>query len=417
MFRKLRFQLMLVNLSVILLLFLLLITGTYFFVQNRMMEGSEHMMDRLSKDLVAGKFIALPPGPPNHDLNREPHDNPMPGPIIFFVKVDSAGKIIQTSPYLPLTTEEITTLTLETQKVGNLKGRLPFAKTEYLYCLSPLPNGQGAFIIFQDFEKDHNLLMALITGLSITGLVCMLLSLLGSFYMANKAMIPIQKAWQQQKDFLADASHEFRTPLAVIQMNLEIVRDNPRESVESQDRWLSNIYEVSLCMAKLVESLLFLARADSHQQLLVMNPIHLDQIILTTVELFRPIALTKGVTLSLEIKAETSYFGDESKLRQVIGILIDNALRHTPMNGIVTVLLEKSSQCIILSVTDTGEGIDPNHVNNIFERFYQSDSSRSKGGAGLGLSIAKWIIESHKGTIQAFSTLGKGSIFKISLPY
>jgi len=417
MFRKLRLQLMMVNLRVILLLFLLLITGTYFFVQARMLEGAEHFMDRFSQDLVMGKVMDFPPNP-RHDSDREPppYPNHGPGPIVFFVKVDSLGQIAQTSSYMPLSKAQLSSLALETQKLGNNKGQLIFEQTEYYYRIAPLTSKEGAFILFQDFERDRSLLMALVTGLSITGLVCMLFSLLGSFYMANKAMVPIKKAWQQQKEFLADASHEFRTPLAVIQTNLELVRDNPEETVQSQDHWLSNIYEETICMTKLVESLLFLARADSHQQLLSMAHIRLDQAVLAAAELFRPIAVSKGVNLSLEIKAEIFYWGDEDKLRQVVSILLDNAIRHTPINGILTVILDKVPQGILLSVKDTGEGINPDHQDKIFERFYQSDFSRSKGGTGLGLSIAKWIIESHGGTIKLVSTLGKGSTFEIVLP-
>lgn len=403
MFRKLRLQLMMVNLSVILLLFLLLITGTYFFVQARMLEGAEHFMDRFSQDLVMGKVMDFPP---NHG----------PRPIVFFVKVDSLGEIVQTSSYMPLSNAQLSSLARETQQLGNSKGQLIFEQTEYYYRVTPLTSKEGAFILFQDFERDRSLLMALVTGLSITGLVCMLFSLLGSFYMANKAMVPIKKAWQQQKDFLADASHEFRTPLAVIQTNLELVRDNPEETVQSQDHWLSNIYEETLCMTKLVESLLFLARADSHQQLLSMTHMRLDQAVFAAAELFRPIAASKGVRLSLEIKTDFFYWGDEDKLRQVVSILLDNAIRHTATNDVITVNLDKSPQGVLLTVTDTGEGINPDHQGKIFERFYQSDFSRSKGGTGLGLSIAKWIIESHEGNIRVVSTLGKGSTFKIFLP-
>ena len=403
MFRKLRLQLMMVNLSVILLLFLLLITGTYFFVQARMLEGAEHFMDRFSQDLVMGKVMDFPP---NHG----------PRPIVFFVKVDSLGEIVQTSSYMPLSNAQLSSLARETQQLGNSKGQLIFEQTAYYYRVTPLTSKEGAFILFQDFERDRSLLMALVTGLSITGLVCMLLSLLGSFYMANKAMVPIKKAWQQQKDFLADASHEFRTPLAVIQTNLELVRDNPEETVQSQDHWLSNIYEETLCMTKLVESLLFLARADSHQQLLSMTHMRLGQAVFAAAELFRPIAASKGVRLSLEIKTEFFYWGDEDKLRQVVSILLDNAIRHTATNDVITVNLDKSPQGVLLTVTDIGEGINPDHQDKIFERFYQSDFSRSKGGTGLGLSIAKWIIESHEGNIRVVSTLGKGSTFKIFLP-
>ena len=335
---------------------------------------------------------------------------------MFFIKINSNGDIIQNSPFTPLSHDQLSQLAQQTLHNGKSKDILFFNQIEYYYQITPAANQQDSFIIFQDFEHDRKLLRSLVTGLSITGVVCMIFSLFGSLFMANKAMVPIQKAWQQQKDFLADASHEFRTPLAVIQTNLEIVRDNPNETVGDQDHWLNNIYEETVCMTKLVESLLFLARTDSRQQLLNKELFLLDSAIITAAELFRPIATAKGLTLDLHIQEDLCYDGDEAKLRQVISILLDNAIRHTPSGGTITVTLKKNGpQGILLSVMDTGEGIPPEHIAKIFERFYQSDSSRSQGGTGLGLSIAKWIIESHNGTISAASTLGEKTTFTILL--
>lgn len=418
MFRKLRIQLMLVNLSVIALLFFLLIIGTYFFVQGRMIEGSQHMMDRLSHDLAQGKAINFPP---NHDPSMPPPPTSPaergPGPILFFVKATITGDILHTSSFTPLSKDQLEQLTLQIQQVGNTKGNIIFQQTEYFYQITPTTDKQENYIIFQDFQRDRNLLTSLVTGLSITGIICMILSVFGSLFMVNKAMIPIQKSWQQQKDFLADASHEFRTPLAVIQTNLEIVRDNPTETVHSQEQWLNNIYEETLCMTKLVESLLFLARADSQQQLLSKDHFLLHQAVSKAVELLRPLGNGKGVTLIMQGQQEILYYGDEAKLRQVVSILLDNALCHTPTGGKIIVTLEKLPQNILLSVTDTGEGIAAQHVDKIFERFYQSDSSRSQGGTGLGLSIAKWIVQSHKGNINVVSSVGNGSSFNVFLPH
>ena len=409
---------MLVNLSVIILLFLLLITGTYFFVQDRMVDGREHMMNKMSHDLVAEKFDD--PAPWHDPATNKPSPPPPdhgPGPMFFFVKLNHTNQIIQSSHFMPLTPNELSILIEKIRTTTQTTGDISLGKNQYFYQITPAAANQDFFIIIQDLERDRNLLKELVTGLSLTGIVCMIFSIFGSLFMANKAMIPIEESWQQQKDFLADASHEFRTPLAVIQTNLEIVRDNPKETVDSQDHWLSNIYEETLCMAKLVESLLFLARADSHQQLLTKKNFFLHQGVITAVDLFRPMTGLKNVTLLVEAETEISYYGDEAKLRQVISILLDNALRHTAATGTITVLLKNLQQGILLSVTDTGEGISSEHIDHIFERFYQSDTSRAQGGTGLGLSIAKWIIESHNGHITVSSTPNMGSTFTILLPH
>lgn len=418
MFRKLRLKLMLVNLSVIFLLFILLIAGTYFFVQDKMLYDGESMMNRLSHDLVVGKIINPPP---DHDLDMgKPTEFPpdhSPSAVIFFIKTNLAGDVIQTSAFIPLTKDQISLLAVQTQEMGGNKGSILFDQTEYFYQITPIADNQGVFIVFHDFQHERHIFKELVAGLTMIGIICMILSLFGSLFMANKAMIPIKKAWQQQNNFLADASRELRTPLTIIQTTLELVCDNPEETVLSQEHWLSNIYDETLCMTKLVESLLFLARADSHQQLLSNDDFPLNQTIIIVAELFRPFAALQGVTLDVQVKTHLPYCGDEAKLRQVVGILLDNAIHHTPAGGQITIKLENSKQGILLSVVDTGEGINPEHIEKIFERFYQSHSSSSRGGTGLGLSIAKCIIESHNGSIHVISTPGKGSIFTILLPH
>jgi len=256
----------------------------------------------------------------------------------------------------------------------------------------------------------------LVLALVATGFVCLILSLLASIFMANRALLPIQRAWQQQKDFLADASHELRTPLAVIQTNLEIVMKSPDETVASQDKWLSNIQEESEQMAALVNSLLFLARADSQQQMLTKALFALDQAAAGAAAPFTGIAAAKGLELEVAVGSEATLCGDENRVRQVIGILLDNAIRHTPQGGKVSLQLLRSDNKAMMIVADSGEGIDARYLDKIFDRFYQVDSSRFKGGAGLGLALAKWIIEHHGGRIQVASTPGSGTRFTVELP-
>lgn len=441
MFRKLRLRLVLVNLSIILLIFLILTAGTYFMVKAKLIEGGDFMMSRLAAELVEGRFENLPPniafGPHGRpgaldrpgELSKpgelfrpdepfKPEHGPVPRlrPELFFVKLNTANEIILNSPFSLLEKDQISFLIAQVLRQEISKGTIWFDQNEYHYLRAALPDQQGAYVIVQDFHQENNFLWQLVTALSIAGFVCMILSLLGSFLMANKAIVPIKRAWQQQKEFIADASHEFRTPLAIIQTNLAVVRDNPDASVLSQDKWLTNIHEETVCMAKLVDSLLFLAQADSHQQFLTKAWIALDRSIVLAAEVFRPLADQRGIRLQLLIQDGVKYFGDESKFRQVINILLDNAIRHTPSGGSIVVRLEHSLKEIILSVSDTGEGMGEEHLENIFDRFYQIDSSRAKGGSGLGLAIAKWIVESHGGSIKAVSKLGLGAVFSVRFP-
>jgi len=159
-----------------------------------------------------------------------------------------------------------------------------------------------------------------------------------------------------------------------------------------------------------------LARADSHQQLIENKSFYLGQAVILAAELFEPLAAAKGISLEVAAESPIIICGDEAKIRQMVTILLDNALKFTPSGGKVTVKILPDGRDVILSIADTGEGIDPSHIDKVFGRFYQVDKSRARSGAGLGLAIAKWIVESHNGHIQVVSALGAGTKFTIRLP-
>jgi len=237
--------------------------------------------------------------------------------------------------------------------------------------------------------------------------------------MADRAMSPIKESWQRQQDFVADASHELRTPLSVVQVNLELVKGNPEETVASQSKWLDYSLHETERMSKLVDDLLFLARADSLQQTLELKHFPLPTALREVIESFRPLAEANGILLESSLYSEITYFGDETRIKQLIVILLDNALKYTPSGGQVTLGLQNWGTLAEITVTDTGEGIEQEHFAKIFERFYRVDQARSqqKEGTGLGLAIADRIIQSHHGRIKVSSSLGKGTTFVISLPH
>ncbi|EGO64732.1 sensor histidine kinase [Acetonema longum] len=253
--------------------------------------------------------------------------------------------------------------------------------------------------------------------LSIIGIACLALSTGCHFFLINRFLTPLQQIWQQQKDFVCDASHEVRTPLTVILTHLDIIMANSHESVASQTKWLNNIREEALSMSNLVRSLLFLARADSQQQPLDPKSFFLHNALLQAATPFEPVAARKGVSFNITAATPVAGYGDEAKIKQVIAILLDNAIRHTPAGGKVDLTLSQESNQTILTVADSGEGIASEHFDKIFDRFYQVDKARSKGGSGLGLAIAKWIVENHGGFIQVASIPGAGTTFTVHFPW
>jgi signal transduction histidine kinase len=273
-------------------------------------------------------------------------------------------------------------------------------------------------IIFVNIDYENNLLKSLRFNLITIALAGLCLIFAGSLFMAGRAVKPIKAAWEKQKNFVADASHELRTPLSIMQTNLELVMENKAETVESQTKWLENVYLENKHMTKLVSDLLLLARADSDQKLLEMKSFSMSIAAEEAATPFIPVAEEKEVKINLSIASDVSFFGDESRIKQLLVILLDNAVKYTPPGGRVSLVLESNKDNIQMLVTDTGEGISKENLEKIFERFYRVDKARSSetGGIGLGLSIAGWIVKEHHGTINVGSTLGKGTTFKITFP-
>ena len=245
-----------------------------------------------------------------------------------------------------------------------------------------------------------------------------IMAFIGSWLLSNMAIRPIKAAWQKQLDFTADASHELRTPISVIQTNLELVMDNPDETVGSQMKWLKNIEAENKRMTKLVEDLLTLSRAGTDQQFLEVETFMLDKAVLETLTPFEPIASLKNIELIVQVSDKFSFYGDRKRIKQLCVILVDNALNYTGDSGTVTISLEHNGREAILTVSDTGCGIEPEHINKIFDRFYRVTKTKKlhQDGSGLGLAIAKWIVQEHGGTIEVISSPDIGTTFTVHLP-
>lgn len=405
MFRKIRLRLTLINVAVMGVLFVLLITGTYFVMQAEIFNQSEQLMRMIAEDTGSGHL-----GRPDE---HAPHLA-----RYFFVETDKAGKITDFSSDIPLNRSQVLPLVQTTLQRQQAKGEVKWQDDPYAYLRVPLPDGDGFVLVLVSVEREWDVLRFLLIAMGIAGVISLALAFYGSLFLADKALVPIKKSWQRQRNFVADASHELRTPLAVVQTNLDVVLDNPSQSVASQINWLKNIQAETSRMAKLVDDLLFLARADSDQQPLTMGNFVLDQALREALNPFKALADSQGVHFDIDLTEDVVFCGDENRIKQLLIILVDNALKHTPGGGKVGIKLRETGNELLLTVWDTGEGIPQEHLDKIFERFYRIDKARSRdeGGTGLGLSIAQWIVSSHNGNIKVASTPGTGATFTISLP-
>jgi heavy metal sensor kinase len=228
----------------------------------------------------------------------------------------------------------------------------------------------------------------------------------------------LESAFQRITQFTADASHELRTPVAVIRTTAELTRSKPRSDAEYCAA-LDRILAESERTTRLIEDLLLLARADSASDAAVLAPVDLPALVRDTCADAAVLAEAAGVRLLIDSSGDCQVAGDEDHLRRLLLVLLDNAIQYTPAGGEIRVSVEvERAGGAVIEVRDTGIGIAPEDLPHIFERFYRAskDRSRKTGGAGLGLSIAQWIAHRHGGKIVVESTLGTGSSFRVELP-
>jgi heavy metal sensor kinase len=225
----------------------------------------------------------------------------------------------------------------------------------------------------------------------------------------------LEQAFQQQRQFTADASHELRTPLAMLMSQIDIALERSR-SPHQYEETLRSLREDVAELSRLVSELLMLARAEAGQEPLACDQLNLADIASGVVTSMEPLACTRQVRLVTAHSQDAQLRGDETRLLQLTINLVDNAIKYTPPGGTVTVTTRSEPGWAILEVADTGPGIQPEHRERIFERFFRADSARSRGnGTGLGLAISRWIAEAHGGDIRLTGGSAGGSTFCVRL--
>ena len=241
----------------------------------------------------------------------------------------------------------------------------------------------------------------------------LLLMFLTGFYLSGRSIRPVEASFRQQRDFVAAASHELRTPVAAIRANAEVLAD---AELKGFTPYLSAITLESERMSRLVGDLLDLARADAGQWQLKEETVCLRAVTDRVSSLFTPLAAKEGVTFTVESQ-DVNIKADEERLIQTLAILVDNAMRHGKPGGCVRLYTNREDKNVVLRVEDDGPGIAPEYTDRVFERFYRLDSARSGGGSGLGLSIARLLTESMGGTLILSSSgdMG-GALFELRFP-
>ena len=274
----------------------------------------------------------------------------------------------------------------------------------------------GYRIAFVDISSQQAEMFSLLINCLFIGTGAFIAFLIMSILLSSWALRPVEKAWRTQKQFVADASHELKTPLTIILADSDILLSHAQDSIHTQRKWVDNIHSEALRMKKLVENMLFLAKSDASTEKLVLQKVNLSDIAWSCLLPFESIAYEKGVHLHSEIASDIFIQGDEAALKQLMLIFLENACKYTSEKGKVDFLLKQAGDKVTMTIHNTGSYIEKEEIDHVFERFYRCDKARvHHGGYGLGLSIAKSITDSHHGSIQVNSDLQTGTSFKIIL--
>ena len=336
----------------------------------------------------------------------------------FCVTVSKSGKVLFVASGSDVSVSskvlnQAVSLALES---GSVVGTLPELGLRYLIGEH---SGSSMRIVFCDQQWEHAALLRLSLTSFLVGLCALIPLFFISIFLSRLAMRPVERAWAQQQQFVADASHELKTPLTVILANTGIVLARPAETVASQKKWLTYIQEEASNMKGLVEDLLFLAKHDDPKRASNLVLVNLSDVVTGCLLRFETVAFEQHVKLESQIQPDLFLLGDPSGLDRLSGILLDNAIKYAGSGGQVSLSLQKSQDKLVLRVHNTGAPIPPEHLSHIFERFYRAESSRSRqfGGYGLGLAIARSIVLAHSGHLSATSTAEPGTFFTAAFPF
>ena len=390
MIKKLRIKFIAVNMIIVTVMLVVIFGMIYYFTQNNLEEKSIDMMRTFLMAPVTG---AQPQE--TEEVVRLPY---------FSLQVGIDGELIAVGGgYYDLTDTEflkkLADIAFESQREYGVieEYNLRFLKGE-------MPMNRG--LVFADISSEKETLRNLVKTCILIGGASFLVFLGISILLSRWAVKPVEQAWKMQRQFVADASHELKTPLTVIMTNAELIETGGDQ--ESDKRYASNISLMSNRMKGLVSQMLDLARADNMNSRLVSENVDLSESVNNAIMPFEPIFFEEGKTLEFDIDENIYVRGDREKLEQVVQIFLDNARKYSKEGGRTLVRLKRvhSMHCR-LSVSDEGEAIPAGELENIFKRFYRLDKARNSGESfGLGLSMAETIVKNYGGRIWAESNGG-----------
>ena len=398
MLKKLRLKFIGINM----LIFAIMLCMVFALVFRSTRDNLEHESLQMMRNIAEDPFRLGRPDE-KYDEVRLPY---------FVLQISLTGEILASGGgYFDLSDQVfLRSVTIAALKSGAETGELKDYDLRFLRQDSIM----SVCLVFADQSSEQAVLTDLIKTLAAIGFLGLLVFLGISILLAFWTVKPVSRAWTQQRQFVADASHELKTPLTVIMTNAELLND-PEASETDRAQFSQNILAMSHNMRGLVDGLLELARADNGTSKMAFAPVDWSLLVSDTVLPFEPVYYERGLNLHCIIQPDLHVQGSEPHLRQVVEILLDNAMKYTAPHTTVVVHLRSQNGRCILTVSNPGDPISKDDLKNIFKRFYRTDPARTGGSYGLGLSIAESIVELHDGKIWAESLRGH-NLFHVQLP-
>ena len=403
MIKRLRRKFVFINMTIVTVMLVVIFSLIFFFMGVTMEMENRQLMEQAGDG--SGRHGNRPADIPadRPERPREPWNSTL------VVRVDPQGalQIVGSGRFADVEAEEAGQLV---EKVRGKENNYGLLYNEALRYRSREGSG-GQIYVFLDVSAGLDTMENLMRTCAVIGLLCFCAFWGISILLARWAIRPVEKAWNQQRRFVADASHELKTPLTVIMTNAELLQ-SPEYSQEDRSRFTDSILTMSHQMRGLVESLLNLARVDNGTVKMVFSLLDLSELVSDCLLPFEPVFFEKGLLLESRITDGLYTKGSEAHLRQVMEILLDNAAKYAAPEGTVTVTLKRQGNHCLLAVANPGEPIGREELERIFERFYRIDKARAMNHSyGLGLSIAESIVQEHGGKIWADSAEGINTFY------
>ena len=395
MIKRLRFKFVCINMTIVTVMLLVIFGMVLHFTRGSLEAQSIQMMQRVSEN----HFQMGRPGEFSDDVQLP----------YFFVNIGPLGEIMAGGGgYYDLSDEEAIQQII--QLAWNTDEQMGVLD-EYNLRFSKSTTPFGYKLVFVDISAELATMRGLIKTCLLIGVISFTLFFAVSVLLARWAIQPVETAWNQQRQFVADASHELKTPLTVIMTNAELLQ-SPEYDDRERGRFAESILTMSHQMRGLVESLLELARVDNGASKMVFSELDFSELVSDGLLPFEPVYFEKELLLESQIQEGLRVKGSQAHLRQVLDILLDNAAKYSSPNGTVVVKAVRQGNHCLLSVTSPGDAISKEDLKNIFKRFYRIDKVRSMNHSyGLGLSIADSIVKEHGGKIWAESSGGINTFF------